>query len=525
MGFSCTFYKFEKKENSLKRPSPVEVGQVEMSIELKGSCSVINPVLTVNVPSVVSDIFMYNYCYIPQFRRYYYIDDWIYTPGLWLGYCHVDVLASWKDYIRDQSLYIMRSSYDANGYLLFDGNVPDAKYPVTAASPTYQNTTMYNPYANHSGMVVVGIVGSGAVEGTVTYYCFTFEGFKDFCYRLFTYSTGWLNIDPSEISEALQKALINPFQYVVSCVYLPIDEVDLGYLNLSYTYTIAFGWWNITCAYYAYILGTRLSLRYRTNLPIPRHPDSGYRGNYLNLSPYSLYTLRYYPYGCIDLDTEAIIGYDTLQLTSDLDLCTGRGILNIFVADLENPIRMIEAQVGVQIPTASLQTNITTLVSGRTAATAAGAAAVGKLTSGEVSLTKNLTTAVPEYTGHPLKDFGRYVKDVVTDVAKSMPTKDEVKQTASDILNAAVAASTTAEIQGMQGVGSGYDSQNITLSGRFLPIATEDLEHTGRPLMQQRLISSMKGFCIVKDAEIEIPCTDRELKTIMAYLENGFFVE
>lgn len=527
MSFSCTFYKFSKKENSIKRPLPLEAGMVEMQIELKDSCSVVNPVLLIKVPSIVPDIFMYNYCYIPEFRRYYYIDDWSFNSGLWAGYCHVDPLASWRDYIRDASLYVMRSTYDANDNLLYDGNIADAKYPVTAAQPTYRATSFWNPYAGKSGMVVVGIISGSAVEGSVTYYCFSFQGFRDFCYKLFTYGTGWLNIDPSEISEALQKALINPFQYVVSCLYLPIEEMELAPLNLSYTYQINFGWWTITTSYYAYILGSRLWIRNQTNLPIPRHPETMNRGYYLNLSPYSIYTLRYYPYGTINIDSEAISNYSNLQVFSDLDLCTGRGILNICADGLENPIRTIEAQVGVQIPTASLQTNFQTLASGKTAIVAAGAEIVGELGKQSSSLKANHTTAKTYDSG--FKGMLQRGKDVfnrsVESFKDSIPTVSEIKQTASDIMSSAIAASTTAEIQGIQGVGSGYDSQNITLSGRFLPIAAEDLEHTGRPLMQQRLISSMKGFVIVKDADIEIPCTDRELKTIKAYLENGFYVE
>lgn len=535
--------KFAKKENSLAKPSPSDVGVV-LNIELKDGCSVVNPIIMVNTKTQqlqddVNPVFTYNYCYIPEFSRYYYIDDWVYNPGLWVAHTHVDCLSSWRKDILDSYLFIMRSTRDSNWQLLYNTNLLDAKYPTTAEQPVYRRSEYGNPYANKEGMYVVGIVSSGAAEGTVTYYCFTTAGFRDFCYKLFTYSTGWLNIDPSEISENLQKALINPFQYVLSCVYLPIDEYDVS--NYSSTYTINFGWWSITTAYYAYTLSTKFNLRYNTSLPIPKHPDTSWRGNYLNLSPYSIYTLRYYPFGTINIDTEAIASYDTLYMTTDLDLCTGKAILNIFVDGFGNPIRTIEAMVGVQIPTASLQTNFNEIATGKSAMLAAGAAAVGTVVEVAQNVKANHTTAnIDDGLGYakvisrgPLGRNGGISQNVPTvwETAKSnlgnaiREATSDIKQTLADILSSTLAASTTAEIQGMQGVGSQYEVQTLTLSGRFLPVAPEDFEHTGRPLMAYRQVSSLSGFAVAKEADIEIPCTDRELKTIKAYLEAGFFVE
>ena len=533
MSIACYMMKFAKKENSLAKPSPSDVGVV-LNIELKDGCSVVNPIIMVNTKTQQlqeddNPVFNYNYCYIPEFGRYYYIDDWVYNPGLWVAHTHVDCLSSWRKEILDSYLFIMRSTRDSNWQLLYNTNLLDAKYPTTAEQPVYRRSEYGNPYSGKEGMYVVGIVSSGAAEGTVTYYCFTTAGFRDFCYKLFTYSTGWLNIDPTEISENLQKALINPFQYILSCVYLPIDEYDVS--NYSYTYTINFGWWSITTSYYAYILSTKFYLRYNTSLPIPKHPDTGWRGNYLNLSPYAIYTLRYYPFGTINIDTEAIASYDTLYMVTDLDLCTGKAILNIFVDGFGNPIRTIEAMVGVQIPTASLQTNFNEIASGKTAIIAAGAAVVGKIADASTSTKANHTTAqttdLDRAMGYAKPITARAAAQAYAPVAADRISEvaSDIKQTLSDILSSTIAASTTAEIQGMQGVGSQYEVQTLTLSGRFLPLAPEDFEHTGRPLMAYRQVSSLSGFAVAKEADIEIPCTDRELKTIKAYLEAGFFVE
>lgn len=525
MSFLAQFYKFGKRENSFI--IPYDVGNsFTMSVELKDSTSIINPVILIDQGAIPEAhdtyIFRYSYVYIPQFERYYYIDDWMYTPGLWAAYCHVDALGSWRYQVLDNTMYLMRTSYDEDGNLLFNPNVSDSKYPVICSAPVYQATSQSNPYSGKEGVYVVGVINSDSNNGAITYYVFNKVGFNYFCRQLFNYSSGWLNIDPDEISEDLQKALVNPFQYVVSCQYLPLNVGDIVGIRSGATTTISFGWWDVTVPQGASIVETSARIRYTTSLAIPRNKSK--RGYYLNTSPYAMYTLRYYPYGTLNIDTEAIANYNTLDLYSDLDVVTGKGILNISVNGFDNPIRTAEAQIGVQIPTASLQTNYQNIVTGKTAVMAAGAELVGTLGS-ESGPAEDHTAVRPQYTGKPLRDFARYAKDTLSNLADAVPDKESLKQTAADIFNTAVAASTTAEIQGMQGMASGYDSQRLTLSARFLPIAAEDLDHTGRPYMGYRQLSTVRGFTIVKDADFSIPCTDRERKTIRAYLESGCFVE
>lgn len=526
MSFTCYLFRMSKKDNSTKQPATSNALQT-IEINFNTPCSVVNPVLEIDSSLFQQkNVFLYNYCYIPHFKRYYYIDDWVWSLGLWTAACHVDVLASWRNDIFQQQLYIMRSTYDSSGRVLYDGNVADSKYPVTSAAATYQATAVSNPFAGQEGVYIAGIINSNSNNGAITYYAFNKQGFTNFCTKLFTYSSGWLDIDVAEISEDLQKALINPFQYVVSCLYLPVNVQDIINQSAVATTTIKFGWWELTVPQGARIVDTSMHLRKTTSLSIPRHPLAASRGNYLNLSPYSLYTLRYYPFGTIDIDSEAIAAWNTLDLYVDVDICTGKGILNIAVNGFSNMIRTIEAQVGVQIPTASLQTNYTNIATGKTAVMAAGATMVGNLNHEETRIESNVSNKGGFLGGlqsawQNLRNTGeRMISDIKENFSPAA-----IKQTATDIFNMAVAASTTAEIQGMQGTGGLFSTQTLTLSGRFLPIVPEDFAHTGRPLMQTRQIASLSGFCIVKDADVSIACTDREKQTIRTYLEGGFYVE
>lgn len=528
MALKCYFWTFAKRTNSTKQPT-LQSAQLECDIVLMDNCSVVNPVITVNTKNLVyKTVFNYNYCYIPHFNRFYFINDWQYQPGLWYALCSVDTLASYKSAILAQTLYIMRSTYDNNGNVLFDGGVADSKYPVTAEKATYTAQAIANPYAvddNFSlgGTFVVGVINSRSQNGAVSYYAMTPAQFLEFCQKMFTYSSGWLDISTSEISEGLQKALVNPFQYVASCVYLPIDISEIQAIAYTSTTTIYFGWWSITITNGARIVNSGMYITKTSQLTIPRHPSAATRGKYLNVSPYSIYTLRYYPYGTLDIDSEAIADWSTLDLYSSVDVVTGKGVLDIAVNGRANMIRSVEAQVGVAVPTASLQTSFTNLVTGKSGAIAAGAALVGKL--------NNVGGNAPNPADYSfnLRGFLGYAKDTLknfgNDVKESLAPGGDIKQTATDILNTAMAASTTAEIQGMQGCASLYQTETLTLSGRFLPIATEDFVHTGRPLLKSRQLSTLSGFCICKDADVNFAATVREKNAIEAFLTGGFFIE
>lgn len=522
--FDVQFFRANKLVNSTKQYSLSEAS-LTLRCELNSACSIVNPVLLINTSAVdvsKANVWVYNYCYIGIWGRFYHITDWVWSDGLWCAQCKEDVLASFRNDILNSTLYVMRSSFDRDGNLLYNGAIGDSKYPTTADSPTFLANAYENPYAYVEGVYIAGVINNESNNGAVTYYAFNRVGFRQFCAALYNYSSGWLDIDVTEISENLQKALVNPFQYVVSCMYLPINVQQIIDLSGEATTVIKFGWWSVRVSAGARIVNTTMATRQTISIPIPRHPSAASRGAYLNLSPYSIYTLRFYPFGTINIDSEAIAGWNTLDLYADLDLCTGKGILNICVNGFNNPFRTIECQVGVQIPTASLQTNYSSLVTGKQSVVAAGAEAIGA-----VSKVQSKRPDPSDYSG--IKGFFGYVRDslkgVASDVKESVEQSGGITQVASDILNTAIAATTTAEIQGMQGAAGLFLPQTLTLSGRFLPVAPEDLGHTGRPLMQLRQLSTVRGFTVCKDGDVICNANDREKQTIKAYLEGGVFIE
>lgn len=505
MGLTVKFWEFAKRENATSVPLDSAASATYNNVILKDDCSVVNPALKLKVP-LSTRVYDWNYCRIQEFGRYYYVTDWMWQEGLWIAELQVDVLASFRDRIGQQSMYVLRSASQS------DGNIVDGTYPTTAGAATYSASSVTNPFAGlysaNDGTYIVGIVSKNA--SGVRYYAFNYVGFRLFCNQLYSYSSGWLDIDPSEISEDLQKALVNPFQYVVSAFYLPVPVSWFTTNGIgTATTTIHFGWWDVSITSGARILDPGILYSFTTSLTIPKHPSASTRGAYLNLSPYSIYTLRYYPFGTIDIDTEAICNWNTLDLYTDVDICTGKAILTLAVNGKSNPLRTIESSVAVPIPTASVNVDYMGLGSKATGV-AAVASAVGQLGSGEGTFFQNVVQKG--------KNFVANLR-----AGNTAAIASGAKEAASNILSTAMAAKATAEIIGQQGSYTLFDVQTLTLSGRFLPVAPEDLDHRGRPLCQVKTISTLSGFILCADADIAIPCTDREKSAIQAYMEGGFY--
>ena len=120
MAFRVDFYNFSKKENSTATPSANSA--TSFNCKLLSPSGVLSPVLEINLG--VNNYPNYNYAYIPNFNRYYWISDWVNDGPLWRCSLNVDVLASYKTAIGNTNLYVLRA---ANSY---DGDIIDTLYPT-----------------------------------------------------------------------------------------------------------------------------------------------------------------------------------------------------------------------------------------------------------------------------------------------------------------------------------------------------------------------------------------------------------
>lgn len=85
----------------------------------RNDSSIIDPVILIEKTNPAE--FYYNYMYIPDFKRWYYINDYITVrTKLWELHAHVDVLYTWRAEIKQMSAVIDKAENPANGNLYMD---------------------------------------------------------------------------------------------------------------------------------------------------------------------------------------------------------------------------------------------------------------------------------------------------------------------------------------------------------------------------------------------------------------------
>lgn len=114
--------------------------QLEVTGELRSETSIIDPVIMIECD--LADLTNCNYMYIPQFNRYYFVNNIrSIRNGLVEFTCHVDVLETYKDQIKANSAIIKRQENNWNLYLN-DGTFKVYQNPIiiTKEFPSGFNT-------------------------------------------------------------------------------------------------------------------------------------------------------------------------------------------------------------------------------------------------------------------------------------------------------------------------------------------------------------------------------------------------
>lgn len=493
MAFNVELMQFTKKVNSTAVPGQGRVYQME----LKGRTSIFNPTLILSYDGNPTG---YNYCKIQEFSRYYWIVSWVYDSGLWYASCAVDVLATYHTEIGNSNLYVLRSAAE------YDGNVPDTYYPVKSevyntcslvASPWYSN--LHSTSTNY----LIGVLNADVNSvGATSYYLIGDAEFRQLCYWLFNLSY----TSVSEISQNLQKLIYNPMQYIVSVMWLPFSidgtygdavELKIGYWETPFTV--------IRC-------NNKLWKDGVVRISIPKHPQTA-RGRYLNLPPYSQYSLEFFPWGNIPLDATKIVNASYLSCSYIVDFITGVGNLRVTALDeLFSPLGDGEvatavAQVGVPIQLAQTSFNLAGM-----STTSVAMGAVGSIAENGRNWFGGLKSAWNE-----LRETGDY-----SAWAENMRNLGE--DVLTNVGSAAVAGTTEVRTSGSNG-GLAVLRLGVRVNAKFMYIASENLAYVGRPLCDFRVLNTLFGFCQVADGDLELGATTQEAQAVKSFLEHGVYLE
>jgi len=450
---------FAKDDNSTKRP-PGDFGDYITNVRFKEPTSTTHPVLIVEATA------QYNYVLIGN--KYYFVNEIIRVTDKMSEYhCEVDVLATFKSAIGESTEYVTRATRDRNPYII------DNLYPMTTekfTEITIFNSLHKNMVSQVAGWFMVGIFGRGNTSGCVTYWCLTAGQFRTLMLDMFDISNYSINIE--EISYGLQKALLNPIQYIASIQYFPFFNKPDGVLETQ----ISFGFWNANATGFR-IPNENRTVTFTGVVDLPEHHKAASVGNFLNSAPFTRRTLYCYMFGTIPIDTSYFIKEDDLALHLTILCDTFTGIGELVVSDDHgNILYKNSAQMGVNVEIAQLKQDF---LSG---ATSLGGSLGALLTGNIIGATTGLVSAASSM-----------MPQVVT--------------------------------SGTIGSDVSYRRPPVVVN-EFYNIVEFDHVHFGRPLCKQVQIKNLEnGFVQVENPKIELIATKYEQDKVKDFMIKGFYYE
>ena len=494
MSIQVTLLTFNKRENSTLKPTAAQItGGSALDCLLLDNTSLMNPTFKLNLGG---NPVGFNYCYVPSFERYFFINDWSYAQGFWYAACTCDVLASWKTEIGAGSHYILRSSSS------YDGYISDNMYPAKMSGVEVRSDPVEgNPFNWLSGhSYILGIVGKAPSNdyqvGSLVYYHMDETALRYFVEWLMDNIDEWSGLD-GEYSDGVQKALINPMQYIKTCIVMPVSPPAVD--SVHSPYTINFGYYHYSVGGGAYgkvaMLLASSPMAYETDLiTIPKHPQAATRGAYLNCQPFSEYTFHFGPFGNIPLDPMVLNRNEKLFMSLAYDLTSGLCRCVLKGNDVTDDILFNgSAQVGVSINISQVFVDGLAFKQAETDAVFSIASNLANGISGGNPLTALVGVAQSATTG--IQDATRF----------SFPT-----------------------VSGLSNGGAllcYHDTYNIYLLYKYYQIVDENNAELGRPLCQVKVLNTLSGFVLCSGADAIIPGTAEEVKRVNEYLNSGFFWE
>ena len=475
MAFKVNLYTLSKRDNSTKQPTGTGS---EYNCVLKSGSGIMHPTLSFDF-CIANDPSQYNYAYIPAFDRYYFIEEWYFERALWTATLRIDVLATYKTAIGGTSLYVLRAAG------AHDGSVIDTLYPSKTGC-SFASDTKNNPW-NYTGCFVIGVVNKDAAFGSLNYYVLDSAELKLLCgyltdpTQIITEDKGFV---PTELGMGLQLSLVDPIQYIKTCIMLPVAEQEISPIGTDGEFPV-YNW-------EPHINGKKISPSSRIyknySFTISKHPDTNARGNYVNSAPFTKITLTMPPYGCIDIDTSVTCNASTLDVSVDLDPITGKGVMVISCNGII--LNRLESQIGVPISLSQVVRNYV----------GAATSAMGGLVGAVTGAASGAAAGPAGIAAGAILGGGSHIGDAVQAM---MPRAQTIGSTGAFVSNRG----------------------DFRLDHQFFRPVADDNTHNGRPLCQVRQINSLSGYMLIQDGDVTITGTSAEDSMIRAYLESGFYYE
>ena len=461
------FYNHSKRINSTKLPT----GGVTIPCVLKDACSVISPVLEIKTATQPN----YNYAYISDFGRYYYVAEWMYDKGIWSCTLSVDVLTSWSNDIKSTEAQVLFSSslYDLDvidnrvasiGTYRRDSNTADFMGTLSGQNVTPDGTFALNALSNTS---------TWATGATTTYFM-TYQQMQLFAREL---------VSPS-VWEGLRQFFNNPMDGIIECYYIPLDISK--YIDLTVDGAVQIGDYTFPTATAKKAISTNFTLTsYTTSIDIP-----WLYNDFRRLAPYTELTM-FVPFcGAKPINPEMVYNIDLLFIDYSVDIVTGN--VQAIVYNKEEVLEEFSGNCKITLPIGQTQSRTESVIG----ATGGAITAIAGFSSGNVALgaTGVLSAISSVITPASIKTTGGMSGTVLGAILGN-----DLKRWQKFRLSA-TSRDTTDDPENMRDV-------------------------VGNALNKVVSLSTLTGFVQCYAASVTAPATSGEIAIINDYLNSGIYIE
>ncbi|MBO5424430.1 MAG: M23 family metallopeptidase [Lachnospiraceae bacterium] len=514
---------------------------VTISGTLRGECDILSPVLVFTGVNSFEWFKTYNYMYIPDFGRYYFVSEMNLTSNASIEIsCTIDVLQSWKDDINNLSAVVARNEFESDPYIIDDmvimtptdnvklvnptagrdfdesKDVEDLNFIIHTAAEESPAGLPVNP--EYVGIPFFGFGGSFAILNLIQIKELFNEFWNtDFLANLFT--------NYGEKSKMVTSLRVYPF-------------------NVT---TMEYGTWQTGLPYEGIEFGNEVISISNTAPSVIKNPSKQFifiksdlnkclTNSYMDYSTITEYKI-FLPYiGYVDIDSIYLYKSEQIYIDFKLDLVSGILYAKIISVDSDgNNIEICSAsnKVGVDIPLSGTDTTIIRDKIISTALTAVGTA--GAFISPATTIATSTVGSVVS-----IQDRNPSTNRLVT--SKKYTSSDVESKTYKH--RPSLIGSSTETLSGLASLTNArlpfHISTNLSDSGVFTNIYIRPFiaykrperkyydnygHYVGYPLYKSRILNSVNGYTKVQDVHIEIPCTDTERELIDGLLKSGVLIK
>lgn len=471
---NVTFYTIVKRQNSTKIP---DTSGTTLQAFLKDKTDVLSPVLEIQSATRPTS---WNYVFIPEFARYYYVTSWSADKGLWIASCKVDHLASWKQYILQTNCLLQFSDSEAASKFLIDDRIMRRTTFQTATVEAAMDGII-SPFDGASG--IFGLVtfnngGLQALAATQVYYV-SWQVLREIM-------SGLMDTD---FWEELKTYFNNPFDAIIDCFYLPISALQF-FKNGTEGLFVKFGQQELDI-YGDVPIGTAFDVVSKhVTMDIPWRYD-----DFRRCEPWTKLELLVPFCGVVPLDSSALAPYEKIQIDYTIDPLSGAvdAVISPYAADGNISVIVGEAHGNckIQVPLALTQPRTGDYIGG--AITSLGGIAAGVMSGNPntagMGMIRGIGSVFSPATHKKIGGSGGTIVDAILGDGKLQ--KFRLSQTAYD--------------------------------GTILPANLKPI--MGMPTNLNATLNGFSGYVQTEGFSVQAPAYEPEISAINSDLDRGIFIE